>query len=365
MFHRGRQKVRTSKPIASLSLDLDNQWSYMKTHGDAGWQSFPSYLDTVVPRVLDLLKERDNVAITFFIVGQDAALDKNHEALAQLSHAADGIHEIGNHSFKHEPWLHLYTRTEINDEIRLAEEAIERATGRRTRGFRGPGYSLSPAVLSVLAERGYRYDASTFPTFLGPLARAYYFMTARLSREEKDERKALFGKLSDGLRPLKPYRWQVSDRDLIEIPVTTMPLFKIPVHVSYLLYLSSLNKHAATVALRYFDFAMRLCEMTGTQPSLLLHPLDFLGIEDLGDGRELSFFPGMNIPRERKLELVNRVLQAYADRFTILTMEQHAERASLLDSQLPVRAHTSLDGSGQEAGQRAGHGTGEVSNASH
>ena len=35
---------------ASLSLDLDNQWSYMKTHGDAGWQSFPSYLDTAVPR---------------------------------------------------------------------------------------------------------------------------------------------------------------------------------------------------------------------------------------------------------------------------------------------------------------------------
>ena len=28
------------KPIASLSLDLDNQWSYMKTHGDAGGNHF-------------------------------------------------------------------------------------------------------------------------------------------------------------------------------------------------------------------------------------------------------------------------------------------------------------------------------------
>jgi len=42
------------KPIASLSLDLDNQWSYMKTHGDAGWELFPSYLDIVIPRVLYL-----------------------------------------------------------------------------------------------------------------------------------------------------------------------------------------------------------------------------------------------------------------------------------------------------------------------
>ena len=32
------------KPLASLSLDLDNQWSYMKTHGDPGWESLPSYL---------------------------------------------------------------------------------------------------------------------------------------------------------------------------------------------------------------------------------------------------------------------------------------------------------------------------------
>ena len=71
------------KPIASLSLDLDNQWAYMKTHGDAGWESFPSYLDVAVPRILDFLKER-NLKITFFIVGQDAALEKNHAAIRSI-----------------------------------------------------------------------------------------------------------------------------------------------------------------------------------------------------------------------------------------------------------------------------------------
>jgi uncharacterized small protein (DUF1192 family) len=356
--------MRTPEAIASLSLDLDNQWSYMKTHGDAGWQSFPSYLDIVVPRVLDFLKERNDLAITFFIVGQDAALPKNREALAALASAAGGRHEIGNHSFKHEPWLHLYTRTEIEDEIAKAEESIERVTARRPIGFRGPGYSLSPEVLSVLMERGYKYDASTFPTFLGPLARAYYFMTARLEREAKQERKALFGKLSDGLRPLKPYRWQVGERSLIELPVTTMPLLKIPVHASYLLYLSGLHRSAKKVALRYFDFAMRLCKLTGTQPSLLLHPLDFLGLEDMGGGRELSFFPGMNIPRERKLELVGNILESYSKRFTVLTLEQHAQQAAL-DASLRVRAHTSLDDSKRQAEQPEGHAAGEVSNASH
>ena len=94
-----------TKPIASLSLDLDNKWSYMKTHGDPGWEQYPTYLDIVVPRFLDFLAERD-LSITVFIVGKDASLEKNEQALASIS--ASG-HEIGNHSFNHEPWLPLYT----------------------------------------------------------------------------------------------------------------------------------------------------------------------------------------------------------------------------------------------------------------
>ena len=56
------------KPIASLSLDLDNEWSYLKTHGDPGWETLPSYLDIVIPRVLDILARR-KLRITFFVVG--------------------------------------------------------------------------------------------------------------------------------------------------------------------------------------------------------------------------------------------------------------------------------------------------------
>ena len=67
-----------TKRAASLSLDLDNQWSYMKTHGDAGWEAFPSYLDIVIPRFNELLANFDNQKITVFTVGQDAALEKNH-----------------------------------------------------------------------------------------------------------------------------------------------------------------------------------------------------------------------------------------------------------------------------------------------
>ena len=53
------------KPAASISLDLDNLWSYLKTQGVSGWESFPSYLDVVVPRILETL-DRCNQRITFF-----------------------------------------------------------------------------------------------------------------------------------------------------------------------------------------------------------------------------------------------------------------------------------------------------------
>ncbi len=300
---------------ASLSLDLDNQWTYMRTHGDAGWQSYPSYLDVVVPRVLGYLAEREQT-ITFFIVGQDAAREENHDVLAQVAGAG---HEIGNHSFRHEQWLHLYGEQELDRELARAEAAIEAATGVRPEGFRGPGYSLSRPTLEVLARRGYRYDASTLPTYLGPLARAYYFRTARLSSEEREQRRRLFGTLRDGLRPVKPYRWQLEGGSLIEVPVTTVPLFKVPFHLSYLLYLGVYSHLAAK---SFLWQALAVCRLAGVQPSMLLHPLDFLGGDDC---QALAFFPAMRLPGEVKRRRALELLDMFCSRFTVLPIGRHVD----------------------------------------
>jgi hypothetical protein len=289
----------------------------MVVHEDAcdpGWDSYPSYLDLVVPRFLDVLRELD-LKITVFIVGQDAAQEKNHAALASITQAG---HEVGNHSFHHEPWLHLYTDEEIERELTSAEEIIERVTGSRPIGFRGPGYSFSPAVLQVLASRGYLYDASTFPTFLGPLARAYYFFKSRLSREQKQERKQLFGKIKEGFRPLRPYSWKTPEGPILEIPVTTMPVFRVPMHLSYILYLA---QYSRALAKAYFRFALFLCRLRGVSPSLLLHPLDFLGGDDEPD---LSFFPAMQMKGTDKVRLVKEVLSLFRSKFRVVPMMDHA-----------------------------------------
>ncbi len=305
-----------NKPLASLSLDLDNKWSYMKTHGDKGWELFPTYFDRLVPRVLDFLDKR-KLKITFFVVGQDAAQQENKEYLRAL---ADAGHEIGNHSFNHEPWLQLYSPAEIETEFDRAEAAIESATDQKTVGFRGPGFSFSPAVLETLVRRNYEYDCSTFPTYVAPLARAFYFATSKnLSAAERAKRKQLFGKFTDGFQPLKPYVWQTaSSGSLVEIPVTTFPGFKTPIHASYLLYLGSFSRLAAKT---YWQTALRSCKLTGVEPSLLLHPLDFLFADD---APELKFFPAMNLSLETKLEMMNEILTALEQHFRVVNMRTPA-----------------------------------------
>jgi len=301
-------------PGCTLSLDLDDKWTYLKIHGDAAWRGYPSYLEVVLPRVLRFLDEH-SLRITFFIVGQDAAFRRNEGLLRSIS---DAGHEIGNHSFHHEPWLHLYSAERIHEELARAEEAIGHATGQHPRGFRGPGFSISETVAGVLAARGYRYDASTLPTFLGPIARAYYLFTTRLDPEEKKERARLFGRWRDGLRPLKAWCWPTPSGALTEIPVSTMPGIRTPFHLSYLIWLAS---YSASAARAYLETAVALCGAFGVAPSFLLHPLDFLAPDE---GRELAFFPGMKQPLEAKLDLAAFAVKSLASRYSILPLEDFA-----------------------------------------
>jgi len=289
----------------TLSLDLDNKWSYLKTHGSDAWRDFPSYLDVAVPRILEFLAERQ-LKITFFVVGQDAALPKNRDALTLLR---DSGHEVASHSFNHEPWLHLYSEEDLNDDLERAEAAIAEVTGHTVRGFRGPGFSLSAGTLRVLHKRGYDYDATAFPNVLNPIARAYFFAKSNLSAEEKERRKALFGSFSDALRPVKPYRWGLDDGDLLELPVTTMPFLKIPIHFSYLVYLAGFSPALARL---YARMTTVMCRLSGTEPSLLLHPLDFLGAEDDPD---LGFFPGMSMPVDKKLDSMKEFFDIFLATF--------------------------------------------------
>lgn len=280
------------KPALNLSLDLDNKWAYLKTAGRPGWNEFPSYLPSACAHIGALLGESQLYA-TIFVVGQDLLASDDMEAVRGLASLG---HDLGNHSFHHEPWLHLYDREKIIYELDKTDQLLREVGGQHSLGFRGPGYSDSPLVHELLSERGYRYCASQLSSCVGPLARAYFFLKTGLKREQRRGREKLFGNFTASLGRNRPYRLRVGAPPLWMVPVTVTPIARTPFHFSYLQYVA---EKSPALAKTYLRWSLAMCRAFRVEPSLLLHPLDFLG----GDEEpELAYFPGMNQPGSVKRE---------------------------------------------------------------
>jgi hypothetical protein len=80
--------------------------------------------------------------------------------------------------------------------------------------------------------------------------------------------------------------------------------------------------HAAAIA--YRRSGLRLSRFSRVEPSILLHPLDFLGGDEEPD---LAFFPAMKADGQSKRAFVTEALELLAKRFEIVTMAEHARAA--------------------------------------
>ncbi|MBB5851302.1 polysaccharide deacetylase family protein [Amycolatopsis umgeniensis] len=320
----------TARPLASVSVDLDNLWAYLKTHGDPAWRRYPSFLPSAVPRLVELLGEH-RLTTTVFAVGADVVREDGAKAVNEIAAAG---HEIGNHSFGHEPWLHRYSRDRLEEELRRTEDAIVLAGAPLPAGFRGPGFSVTRELVEVLVDRGYSYDASTLPTWIGPLARAYHNRTAPPAARDSG-RSELFGGFSRVLAPVHTYRWRtIEGGTLVELPVTTMPLLRTPIHGSYLLHLHEISPRLARV---YFKTALRLCLARGVAPSLLLHPTDLLGG---AEAPGMEFFPGMATPGSRKVAWLGWVLGALREHFDVVGTGEYVRRTESRRERAVTRMET-------------------------
>ncbi len=313
----------------TLSLDLDDVWTYLKVRGDTRWRERPTHFAVVVPAMLELLDSAQAQA-TVFVVGADATMDDRAPWLERIVAAG---HEIGNHSHEHLSWQRALTEREVEDDLRASHDALTRLTGTPPVGYRSPGFSWNRTVLKTLAQLGYQYDASVFPTWLGPLSRAAYRMRAHSSPEHLVRLNGLFGEARDSILPVRPYRWTLPDGHVLtEVPVTTVPFLRIPLHHTYVAYLASFSE---TLALAYVTGAIRLCRLSGTPISYLLHPTDLVGADAVP---ALRFFPGMDMSTVRKQRLLARVLQLLTARGPSVSLRSFV--ASLDPARLPVRSIT-------------------------
>jgi peptidoglycan/xylan/chitin deacetylase (PgdA/CDA1 family) len=100
------------------------------------------------------LLDRHRVRGTFFLEGRHGEEDP-----ATVAEVVGRGHELGMHGWAHEPWAELAP----GEERRLAERAtaaLADAAGVAPVGFRAPGGARTDRTAALLAELGYRVDAS-------------------------------------------------------------------------------------------------------------------------------------------------------------------------------------------------------------
>jgi polysaccharide deacetylase family protein (PEP-CTERM system associated) len=111
-------------------------------------------------RHLLALLDKAGVRVTMFILGKLA------ERFPDLVREIDAAgHEIGSHGYGHVE-IFKQTRGEFADDLRRSKDLLERAIGKRVRGYRAPDFSIvrsSLWALEELAEQGFDYDSSIFP----------------------------------------------------------------------------------------------------------------------------------------------------------------------------------------------------------
>jgi peptidoglycan/xylan/chitin deacetylase (PgdA/CDA1 family) len=106
-----------------------------------------------VRRILDVLGRHD-LRTSWMIPGRNA------ETYPEVIRAvAEAGHEIGNHGYLHENFADL-TVDEQREVLLRGNDAIERVSGTRPRGYRTPAGDMTPETPQLLVDLGFEWSSS-------------------------------------------------------------------------------------------------------------------------------------------------------------------------------------------------------------
>lgn len=283
-----------------ISIDLDNFEDYRSLVDPRGDPTGPSFY-AAVPRFLDAL-DAAGARATFFAIGRDARSPAHRRALREI--AARG-HEVGNHSHTHPYDFSRLSRARKREEVASAEGALADAVGERPVGFRVPSGDVDGETHEILAERGYRYDASLTPSPLLWLFMLY-------GRRYVERAGYRLGRPAYALAPARPYlpragkphRSRAATGDgpaLLEIPISVVPGIGIPFYGTLLRRLGA----------RSFDLLTRL-HPRSRPLHVGFHALDLMDLRGTSLGRALARCPGLSVPFERRERFIDHAFRRLA-----------------------------------------------------
>jgi polysaccharide deacetylase family protein (PEP-CTERM system associated) len=148
--------------LNALTVDVEDYFqvsAFERCVPRSDWDRWESRVVANTRRMLAIFAER-GVRGTFFILGWVA---EKFPALVREIDAAG--HEIGSHSYWHRLIYHQ-TAEEFRADVRRSKQILEALVRRPVTLYRAPSFSITARsrwALDVLAEEGFRIDASIFP----------------------------------------------------------------------------------------------------------------------------------------------------------------------------------------------------------
>lgn len=304
--------IPKNRNLATIQVDLDGLWTTLEYYGHHQ-ECWPDpFFEKAIPRYLDLFKKY-NIKATFFLIGKDGEVP---EKVALIKRIKEEGHEIANHTYSHPFGFRSLSFEQQRQEIVRGEEVIHKITGKTPLGFKAPGYDMDHQLLQILHEKRYSYDSSMMPTFVYPIImRMNNIFSGGIPRTHGP-------KWYWALAPNKPYipslqkEWrkesankkniltdQNDQKKILEIPSSVIPFFRLPFHATFALRLGYF----------YFKAAYAIIKIKNVPLVYEFHAAD---LADTISDQRLSHLK--NYPLEKRLKLVEKIIQKIARDYTIL-----------------------------------------------
>lgn len=288
---------------AAINVDIDSLHLYYRIHGLDEARATNAVWERGVVRFAELFEEL-GVHATFFVVASDLERWPAARKIAEDLVAAG--HELASHSLTHPYDLVRQHDRAVRSELETSRQILSEVRGTPCVGFRAPGYTMTPRVLSLLREAGYTYDSSIFPSppyYLAKLA-VLAGMAVRGKRSQ-----SIVGPPSVMWESRLPHK-----RDgLVELPVTVLPVVRAPFIGTSLLMMGR----------RGYGLVKRVL---GAVPfvNLELHGIDLCDLDADGIDPALLKQPDLRVPLADKLALFREVFSDLRDRWGVDTLERLA-----------------------------------------
>jgi polysaccharide deacetylase family protein (PEP-CTERM system associated) len=148
------------RPAMAMSIDVE-EWFQVENLRRVvprdSWGEHETRVERSMETMLALMAAW-NVQATCFVLGWVA------ERLPGLiRRIADAGHEIASHGYGHD-LLPTLGEAEFREDVRRSKVILEDISGQPVVGYRAPSFSLTEWALPILAELGFEYDSSLFPT---------------------------------------------------------------------------------------------------------------------------------------------------------------------------------------------------------